>query len=122
MKPERHFTPAQERGKERLENWALWSRLDSSDTGYPSRCSYWTPPRAGDVFEEVRDEPKPDINYRDAEIVEAMVVRLGAHVTIAVKMRYLKRAKTSQIARELGQTFQGAVDMLNRAEMEVGRG
>lgn len=48
----RPLTPTIERGRDRLENWALWTRLAGADTGYPQKCSYWTPPRAGDTYEE----------------------------------------------------------------------
>lgn len=122
MNPKRHFTPAQERGIARLHNWALWSRLDSADTGYPSRCSYYTPPRSGDIFDGPTDEANPDIDYRDAEIVEALVVRLSTHGKIAVKMRYLNRAKIIEISIEIDESVQKTLDVLAAVEKELGHG
>lgn len=119
MRPE-HFPPVQERGKARMENWANWARLDSSDTGYPTRAPYHTPARLGDIYES--DEEKlPDIDYRDAERTEAIVTRMPYSSRRAVKLYYLKRVKMRAICDDLHLSFDAVVRILRDAEIEVGR-
>ncbi len=114
-----YFPQVQERGKERLKNWALWARLDSSDTGYPSRCSYYTPPRTGEVYDE---DVLPDIDYREAERTDKAIVGMAYSSRRAVKLYYLEQAKMRAICDDLALSFDAVVKLLKDAETEVGRG
>jgi len=126
LKPEK-ISSAQEIGKSRLENWALWARLDSSDTGYPKKCAYYEPGRAVNLEFEA-DEPLPYIDHAEAEAVDALIVRLGYSTITLLKMRYgadrrrqYRRCKMSDIAKELHYSFQKACDELTAAELSIGR-
>lgn len=114
-------SPTVERGRDRLENWAQWSRLDSSDTGYPRKCAYWTPPRAGDVYDDDDFEALPVVDYIDAERVEAIVVGLEHASRQAVRARYIERRSLNAIARLIHGDRHRAERILVEAEQRVGR-
>lgn len=115
--------PTVERGRERLTNWANWSRLDSADLGYPGRCSYWTPPRRGEIDEEATtDEPLPDVDWRDAEQVEAIIVTMEARSREILCARYIRRMRIGAIAALVHMDRAGAEKWLFEAEARIGRG
>lgn len=108
-----------ERGREALENWGNWSRLDSSDTGFPSQCSYYTPPQAGDVWDGAEDKPPIDTAW--AIQVEAVVVGMGYEMRKAVRLRYVEQFRLDRIARAVRMDRQKAEGVLMAAEKIVGR-
>lgn len=114
--------PTVERGRERLSNWALWSRLDSADLGYPGRCSYWTPPRRGEIDEGTMDEPLPDIDWQDAEKTEAVIVQMDERSRTAIRARYIERRRMGDIAKRLHTSRDNAEKLLFEAEARIGRG
>ena len=109
----------QEDGKERLTNWGRYMRLDSSDTGYPSRCTYWTPPRTGEIYTD--DDPLPDVDILDAEAVDRLVRRMPYSLLTACRLYYWRQRGVGAIRRELNCSFESAIDFLRAAEKEVGR-
>lgn len=120
--PARQTLPVVERGRDRLDNWALWSRLDGADTGYPRKCSIYTPPRAGDVWDEGDDsDPLPIIDHQDAEAVEAIIVTM-AHVSRqALRAKYIDRRRLQDIAHRLSRGRDDVEKLLYEAEARVGR-
>lgn len=120
--PTRPTLPVVERGRDRLDNWALWSRLDGADTGFPRKCAFWTPPRAGDVWDESDDaETQPIINHQDAEAVEAIIVTM-AHVSKrALRAKYIDRRRIDDIARLLSRGRDDVDKLLYEAEARIGR-
>jgi DNA-directed RNA polymerase specialized sigma24 family protein len=117
-------SPTVERGRDRLDNWGNWSRLDGSDTGLPRKCSYYTPPRAGDTWLESDDkdeESQPVINHLEAEWVEGLVLQMPARLRLAVVERYLHRREIFQIAKRLHVDRDKARLILVEAEAWVGR-
>ena len=115
-------SPAVERGRERLENWGLWSRLDSHGVGYPRKCAYWTPPRTGDIYDEQPEsETQPVIDYVDAELVEACVIGMTHVMRRAVKAMYLDRQRKDVVAKRLHTDRHGLERLLVEAETRVGR-
>jgi hypothetical protein len=113
-------SPVVERGRNRLYNWRLWSRLDGSDTGYPRRTSYYTPPRTGDTFDDGESAPE-DIDHRDAALVDEIIHKMPYTPRICIKYVWIERRKKSDLARALGCSFQTALDHLTEAEAEIGR-
>lgn len=114
--------PVVERGRERLDNWALWSRLDGSDTGYPRECSYYTPPRTGDTFDEATEsETKPPIDAIDAEAVERIIVQMAHISRVAIRVRYIERQPMKAVARALNMYTDNAAKILFEAEARIGR-
>lgn len=121
MVAEHRTLPVVERGRDRLDNWALWSRLDGADTGFPRKCSYWTPPRAGDVYDESDAESLPVIDHRDAEAVEAVIVSM-AHVSrAALRAKYIERRRMQEIMRLLSRGRDDVDKLLYEAEARIGR-
>ena len=108
-----------EKGRDALENWANWSRLDSSDTGYPSRCSYYTPPAAGDVWDGV--ETLPPIDTVLALRIESLVIGMGYTMRLAVRLRYIDRYRLDRVARAVRMERHRAENMLIEAEKMAGR-
>lgn len=113
-------SPVVERGRDRLRNWRLWSRLDGADVGWPRKTSYYTPPRTGDVYDDEESMPE-DIDHRDAELVNDIIHKMPYTPRICIKMVWIEREKKSALARHLGCTFQAALDHLTAAEAEIGR-
>ena len=115
--------PTLERGRERLDNWANWSRLDGSDTGLPRKCNFYLPPRAGDTYldAEDREETKPIIDHLEAEWVESLVLNMGDRLRVAVTERYLHRREIFQVAKRLHVDRDKARLILTEAELWVGR-
>lgn len=116
--------PGIERGRDRLENWANWSRLDGSDTGLPRKVNFYTPPRTGDTWAEGDqdlEETKPVVNHLEAEWVEALVLRMGGRLRVAVTERYLHRREMFQIAKRLHVDREKARLILTEAEAWIGR-
>lgn len=116
--------PTVERGRDRLENWANWSRLDGSDTGFPKKVNFYTPPRTGDTWQEGGedvDEAQPVIDHLEAQWVETLVLNMGGRLKTAVVERYLYRREIFQVARRLHVDRDKARLILAEAEAWIGR-
>ena len=116
-------SPIIERGQERLWNWAAWSRLDGSDTGFPRKTAYYTPPKAGDTWldgSDKGDETEAAVNYLEAEWVEALVLELQPHQRLAVLDRYINHGDIEAMAKRLHVDRQRARIILAEAERYIG--
>jgi DNA-directed RNA polymerase specialized sigma24 family protein len=109
-----------DRGRDRLHNWAAWSRLDGADIGYPRKTSYWTPPRTGDTYDEEESLPE-NIDHQDAERVNDLIQAMSYTPRFIVKMIWFERKKKSELARHLGCTLDKAINLLTEVESEIGR-
>lgn len=114
------MSASQERGRDRLENWGLWSRLDGAPCDMKRQVSWYTPPVAGDVWDGMEVLEQPDT--RDAELVERMVVGLGFLRQRAVKLRYVERYRIERVARAVRESRDMVEKLLLEVEQMVGRG
>lgn len=112
------------RGRERLDNWGNWSRLDGPDTGLPRKTNFYTPPRTGDTWAEgdqAIDEAKPVVNYIEAEWTESLVLKLPGRQRTAVIYAYVRQYEIFLLSRRLHCDRETARRVLVEAEWSIGR-
>jgi DNA-directed RNA polymerase specialized sigma24 family protein len=107
-------------GRERLENWANWARIDNPRLGYPKICAHAREyqAEAGDIW--IEPSETITIDDIDAGRVEAFVVALQAKEREIVRMFHVERYLVMQIARAFSASSRTITEILDSVENRVG--
>jgi DNA-directed RNA polymerase specialized sigma24 family protein len=108
-----NHVPAHQRGiDERLTNWAKWCRASGGRTVHPMfrgyRDNYW------------QAEPMPDyVSTIDATEVQKTMAHVPERQRIAVQWCYVIKSNPARMARELGVSRAGLLELINEGRTMI---